>query len=199
MSIPSSMSLSNPPLRSGWLHSPASLKNPYLGLKASQTGFSPSRFPLLCSSLSPPLAHYFCWPPSVLSCGPRILHPFLTTLNLLAPFSTCTAQWALPVSLFGMGPPIASQQALVKTGHSFLLPLHSTQSNCRFSPSFLRAPLWQALFSSHQTTQRKIPHNNENNCGQSVLWQPNRIFLFGCYLSFFVGTTNLKWQVTAHC
>ena len=72
-----------------------------------------------------------------------------------------------------MASPFDSQQTHVKTNHYFLLPLHNTQPDCSVLPT-----------SCQQTTQRKIPHRNENNCGQSTLWQLNCIFLAEFYLFF---------------
>lgn len=135
-------------------------------------------------------------PPSISSWG--------LTYNPLLPHHTkfsgsffylqTTTQWAFPVSLFGVGPPIAFQQAFIKTDHYFCFLFQATQRHTAASPApFSPAP--SALFPSHQITQRK-------NCDQSIFWQWNSISLSAFYLFFlfFLSITNWKQQVLViHC
>lgn len=193
-SIPSSMSLRNPPLRSGWLHSPASLKNPYLGLRASQTGFSPFRFPLLCSSLSSPLAclRVVLWaqdPPPVphhTKFAASFFHLHCSSEPCLSPY----LGWVLP---FLSSRPLSKPTTL----SCFLFTGHSQTAT--FSPLF-SVPHFGKHFS-HLTKQLRERYHTAMRITVASLSSDNQIvfFFLSVTFPFLVDTTNLKYQVTAHC
>lgn len=96
-SIPISMSLSDPFLRSGVASFSCQPEEPLLRLEGLPDWLLPPQVPVPWQLLIiSPWQTDFVLLPSVFSCGPRTLHPFLTMLNLLAPFSACTAPGSPP-------------------------------------------------------------------------------------------------------
>lgn len=178
MPIPISMSLSDPFLRSGVASFSCQPEESLLRLEGLPDWLLPTQVLIALQLLIiSPWQTDFVLPPSVFSCGLRTLHPFFTMLNLLAPFSACTAPVSPPCLLIWDGPfPRGPCQ------NRPLFPASSSQDTAKLLvfPSFLRA----------QTTQRKI----EVGITVASLSSDNHtvFFLLNVTFSLFFNITNLK-------